>query len=197
MTLHPQRQRHRCPFPAAAKAAVNDHERRHGDKPLIRPVPRRHAAAFDSTVEFQRDVYFRVRPSPHQVPTHRLPPANRSNRLATSPSQLMGLGCDPPTVMAPFLPPRPLDRRRHDPSELRTPRLQVSDIGARHRASTPSNAGLRPSRTALRRSVSRGRNEPRRRGVRARATSSSMAVSTDSWPGTVRAWALPVSLQRR
>ena len=69
VTLHPQRQRHRCPFPAAAKAAVNDHERRHCDKPLIRPVHRRHAAAFGSTVDRQRDGYFRVRPSPHQVPS--------------------------------------------------------------------------------------------------------------------------------
>ena len=35
VTLHPQRQRHRCPFPAAAEAAVNNHERRHCGKPLI------------------------------------------------------------------------------------------------------------------------------------------------------------------
>ena len=60
VTLYPQRQRHRCPFPPAAEAAVNDHERRHGDKPPISPVHRRHAATIGTIADRQQDGYLRV-----------------------------------------------------------------------------------------------------------------------------------------
>ena len=56
VTLRPQRQRHRCPFPPAAKAAVNDHECRHCDQPPIPPAHRRHATAIGSTVDRQRGI---------------------------------------------------------------------------------------------------------------------------------------------